>query len=50
MHRARELKAALQWLAWAEKRSPDCPHLKARIAYAQLVIGDITAAAATFQV
>ena len=39
----------MQWLAWADRRRPDCPHLKARIGYAQMVIGDITAAAATFQ-
>ena len=48
--RGREFKAALHWLAWADRRRPDCPHLQSRIAYALLVMGDITAAAATFQV
>ena len=48
--RAREFKAAFYWLSWADRRLPSCPFLQSCVAYAQLMVGDITAAAATFQV
>lgn len=47
---SREYTAALEWLSWALDKHPDNPHLLSRVAHVQLGMGDINAAASTFQV
>ena len=48
--RAKEFAAALEWLGWGLDRLPEDPQLQARVGYVQLSLGDIAAAAKTFQV
>lgn len=48
-HRAKEHVVALRWLAWLCGRRPGDAALISRLGYVQLCIGDLKAAAQTFQ-
>lgn len=48
--RLREYASAFGWLGWALDRHPGDMHLRARVGYLQLAIGDLNAAADTFKV
>ena len=47
---AREYVAAFEWLGWALDRRPEDVHLRSRVGYLQLAVGDLAAAATTFRV
>lgn len=47
--RLREYASAFGWLGWALDRHPGDMHLRARVGYLQLAIGDLNAAADTFK-